>query len=374
LQCAAQCVPGLTYPKVNCTSQSNRVCSACSRRECPANQTSNISHCMADGAFACAACPRHGDDSVHLMGEYSCRTCKSQDCGLTPGTFQVSQCPAGVSALAQSLNDTYSCGRCKGCMYRHYVQSWSFCDGKGSQPFNLGIDNPEHCTRCQITCKPGQYVSSLCNGRSDANTETCTNCTSCRYGHYHAKPLQGLFYPDFDGEQWRPGYVESEPCDGTGILNSDGVSDCERCDSCPNGKYASDVRRCTGGGIWKDNFTCTDCVPCESGYEHVAPCDGLSFSTACKQCPPCAVGHHAVSQWNSTSKRMVCGCRRCMDQPSDSCPVHHRRTNRTCSGTATFDESCEECSLCNAGEYVAAQNGSYCTGSGYEDVSAGKCR
>jgi hypothetical protein len=372
-QCSPPCVAGKTYPSVNCTPGTNRVCSACSRRECPANQTSNLSACLADGSFACVPCPAYGNDHVHLMPEYSCLTCKSQDCGRTPGTYQASRCPS--SSSSSSLNNTYACGRCTGCLYRHYVQSWSFCDGKGSSPFQLETGNPEFCARCQTTCRGGQYIVNLCNGRTTANTERCANCTSCAMGHYHARPLLGLFHPAFDGEPWTENYVEDSPCDGTGILNSDGSSDCERCDACPSGKYASDVRRCTGNGVWKDNFTCTDCVPCESGYEHASPCDGLSFDTSCRKCPNCAAGHHAVSHWNETTKRMVCGCTRCMDRPGDSCATHFRRTNRTCSGNATRDESCEECSLCNAGEYVgAAPNGSFCTGAGYEDASAGKCR
>ena len=160
--------------------------------------------------------------------------------------------------------------------------------------------------------------------------------------------------------------------DGRGILKSDGVTDCARCDVCLYGKYASDVKRCTGNNIWKDNFTCTDCKPCASGYEHVVPCDGLSFNDSCKLCPACAAGFYAVSTWNSTLKKMVCGCKRCLDAPGDVCPVHFFKTGKAVSGRMPFDEACEECSLCNAGEYVAG--GSFCTGAGFEDTSAGKCR
>ena len=42
------------------------------------------------------------------------------------------------------------------------------------------------------------------------------------------------------------------------------------------------------------------------------------------------------------------------------------------SHTHTYSQACAECSLCNAGEYIAAE--SFCTGATYADTSAGKCR
>lgn len=69
---------------------------------------------------------------------------------------------------------------------------------------------------------------------------------------------------------------------------------------------------------------------------------------------------------------MICGCKRCLDAAGDVCPVHSYRTNRTCTGAKPYDEACEECSLCNAGEYVAGS--AFCTGATYEDTSAGMCR
>lgn len=262
--------------------------------------------------------------------------------------------------------------RCQGCTYRQYVKSWGFCDGTGGQNIPLDPGFEENCLPCNANCKPGQYVSNLCNGRVMADTETCVNCTSCPFGYYHALQLSGSVYPSFEGGAWLSGYKEN-PCDGKGILNSDGRTDCARCDTCPFGKYAFDVKRCTGNGIWKDNFTCTDCRPCASGYEHVYPCNGSSFSDECKLCPACAAGYYVVSTWNDTLKKMVCGCRRCLDSPGDVCPVHTYKTNKTCwSGSATYDEACADCLLCNAGEYVAG--GAFCTGATFEDTSAGRCR
>lgn len=370
LTCAANCILGKTWTEVDCTPSTNRVCSLCRRNPlCPKNQTSNVTWCPPDGWFACTACPnRYGNDYVHLNPEYSCLTCDPTNCGLTPGTYQASSCAVKTN---YSLDDTYACGRCPGCNYRQYVVDWGPCDGTGDSNFPLNPEFSEHCAYCNPGCKVGQYATNLCTGRTKMDTETCANCTSCAYGFYHAKELSGLVYPAFEGGVWVSGYKEPS-CDGKGILNSDGATDCVRCDSCANGWYASDVKRCTGNGIWKDNFTCTECKPCASGYEHVVPCDGLSFNDSCKLCPACAAGFYAVSTWNSTSKRMVCGCKRCLDAPGDVCPVHFFKTGKTCSGRMPYDEACEECSLCNAGEYIAG--GAFCTGATFEDTSAGKCR
>jgi len=276
-------------------------------------------------------------------------------------------CPSNVKS-----SDTYACARCQGCTYRQYVASWGSCDGTGGSLIELNPNNMNLCMPCETSCKPGQYVANLCTGRSTINTEVCRDCASCPYGHYHAKPLRGSIHPMFDGGVWVPGYIEQTPCNGFGILSSDGVADCDRCDSCPFGKYASDVKRCTGNGIWKDPFTCTDCKPCASGYEHETPCDGFSFNDTCKLCPACLPGEYMVSHWNSTFKRMVCGCRQCLDAPGDVCPIHYRKTGAVCTGKQPFDEACAECSLCNAGEYIAGQ--SFCSGATFDDVSAGSCR
>ena len=368
--CAPECVLGQKYTEVNCTAATNRVCSPCRRnRLCPLGQTSNVTWCPASGWFDCMPCPSYGNDHVHLHPEYSCQTCTNRSCGLTPGTYQAAACRS--TGGNYTVDDTYACGRCLGCNYRQYVVDWGFCDGKGAEDIPLDPTTEQHCMPCTTNCRPGQYVANLCTGRTTRSTETCANCTSCPLGFYHAKKLPGKTYPPYEGEPWTDAEPEA-PCDGKGIRNSDGVTDCERCDACAPGQYASDVRRCTGNGIWKDNFTCTDCKPCASGYEHVVPCNGLSFNDSCKLCPACAAGHHAVSTWNSTAKRMVCGCRRCLDAPGDVCPVHFFKTNRTCSGRMPHDEACEECSLCNAGEYIAG--GAFCTGATFADTSAGKCR
>lgn len=110
LACAAACVLGKTYVEVNCTASTNRVCSPCRRKQCPTDQTSNVSWCFEDGYFGCTACPAYGNDYVHLMPEYSCLTCTSRGCGETPGTYRASTCPSRASP-PYMLNETYSCGR-----------------------------------------------------------------------------------------------------------------------------------------------------------------------------------------------------------------------------------------------------------------------
>jgi hypothetical protein len=369
LTCSADCVVGQRYVEVNCTAATDRKCSPCCRNPaCPVGQTSNVTWCPADGWFSCIACPAYGNDYVHLNAEYSCLKCPGRNCGLTPGTYELAPCPLKTNF---TIDDTFSCGRCPGCSYRQRVVDWGFCDCKGSEYFQLNPEFDQHCAYCNTTCKPGQYVTNLCTGRTKANTKVCVNCTSCAWGFYHAGKLPGKTYPQYEGMPWT--VAEPEPsCDGRGIQNSDGVTDCARCDTCAFGKYASDVKRCTGNWIWKDNFTCTDCKPCPSGYEHVVPCDGLSFNDSCKVCPACSAGFHAVSAWNSTLKKMICGCKKCLDAKGDVCAVHSFKTNKTCRGKMQYDEACEECSLCNAGEYIAG--GAFCTGATYEDTSAAKCR
>jgi hypothetical protein len=335
-QCSQKCVLGSAYTEVNCTASTNRVCSPCRLNpECGIGTTSNVTWCPPSGWFDCIACPALGNDYVHLVPSYSCRTCNMQSCGGTPGTYKSGACPDRPGQF--DLGDTFSCGRCLGCNYRQYVQSWSLCSGQLDFRFDLVTTSTELCQACLTVCKPGQYITNLCNGRTTNNTETCADCASCPHGHYHAKNLVGYMHPDYEGKPWSPGYVEPA-CTGTGILASDGVGDCERCDQCEQGKYASGVGRCTGNGIWKDRFTCTECKPCASGYEHVAPCDGLSFNDSCKLCPACPMNHHISSYWNSTSRRMVCGCSRCLDAPGDVCKMHEYKTNLTCTGSAPYDE------------------------------------
>lgn len=341
--CSGACVEGQRYESTACNASTNRVCSACRKQQCSTGTTSNVTWCPSNknGYFDCIPCPSYGNDNVHLVPEYSCSSCPARDCGGTPGTYRIAKCPTSYQ-----LNDTYSCGRCQGCTYRFYVKSWgSVCNGYGDAPASLDTSNTSQCLPCVTYCQAGQYISNLCNGRSQNNTETCTNCTSCPYGHYHAKNLTGKMHPDYEWKPWSSGYVEL-PCTGRGILNSDGLSDCERCDACPNGMYAYDVKRCTGNGIWKDPFNCTECKPCKSGYEHSVPCNGLSFDDSCKLCPACPQHTYISSYWNATSKRMVCGCTRCLDLQNDTCSVHNFRTNVTCSGLETYDESCQVLCVC----------------------------
>jgi hypothetical protein len=152
-------------------------------------------------------------------------------------------------------------------------------------------------------------------------------------------------------------WVTEAACDGRGIFNSDGVTDCQRCDTCPRGKYAIDVARCTGNGIWKDPFTCTDCLPCASGYEHVSECNGLSFNDSCKLCPPCPPTTYISSYWNATLFRMVCTCTPCTKgtlMSPETCPTHHYKTGILCDGTKPYDQGCAPCTTCNSGEWQQA--------------------
>ena len=115
-------------------------------------------------------------------------------------------CPA--KSAPYTVNDTFSCGRCRGCTYCQYVKSWSFCNGLGDEAFNLVSTYAEHCQPCFTICQPGQYITNLCNGRTMVNTETCANCSVCPFGYYHAKNLTGYIHPDYDGKAWSLGYTE----------------------------------------------------------------------------------------------------------------------------------------------------------------------
>jgi hypothetical protein len=225
-QCTTSCVLGSKYTEVNCTAATNRVCSPCRLYDCWIGKTSNVTWCPPSGWFNCMPCPSFGNDYVQLMQSYSCRTCNTQSCGGTPGTYKSAGCPAVTGQY--SLDNTYLCDRCLGCNYRQYVKSWGFCTGTGDEQWNLNTLSEELCLQCLTACWPGQYIANLCNGRTTVNTETCANCTSCQIGHYHAKNLSGYMHPDYEGVPWSHGYIEA-PCTGTGFLSSNGISDCELC-------------------------------------------------------------------------------------------------------------------------------------------------
>jgi hypothetical protein len=234
--CSSSCVAGKEYEAVSCTASTNRVCLPCRQPSCPMGRTPNITWCPASGFFECVLCP--SDDNVEVLPNYQCTTCGNTKCGGSPGTYIKTSCPVANWSLS---SNTFACGRCQGCNYRQYVNSWSLCKtGTGTQFFELDPTDATHCLPCRTSCGPGQYVTKLCNGRTMASTEVCANCTSCRYGYYHARNLTGYIHPDYDGKPRSYGYTETS-CDGKGILNSDGASDCELCDTCPNGKYASSV-------------------------------------------------------------------------------------------------------------------------------------
>lgn len=220
----------------------------------------------------------------------------------------------------------------------------------------------------------------------------CKDCTPCKYGYYHwmhTKASPSRIIPIS-----KPSILTERACDGYGMYDSDGLTDCLRCDTCQPGKYAIDVGNCTGNGIWKAPFKCAECVPCQSGYQHQQLCDGTTFNDRCMLCPSCPQGKYISSHWNSTTSRMVCGCTACR---VGSCQLHQYRTNITCSGNATFDEGCANCTTCNSGEFISSgmdivlvgllllfwsgiltQNpghtGVLCSGLGFVDTTSGTCR
>lgn len=209
--CAAPCVLGRTYESSACTRTANRVCSACDVVNNPCQQgfTSNVSWCPPTGIYECSPCPVYGSDNVEALSSYSCRTCTSRHCGETPGTYRASMCPSREFGYYSDY-ETFSCGTCRGCYYRHYVKTWSFCSGLGSQRFDLDPESPQYCAPCLAAaqCQVGQYVANLCTGRTTHDTETCVDCKSCPYGHYHAHMLNGSIHPDFYGKPWSKGYAE----------------------------------------------------------------------------------------------------------------------------------------------------------------------
>lgn len=208
--CTPPCEVGKTYEEHACKGYYDRICSSCDvqKSRCNMGFTSNVSWCPPDrnGGYNCVPCPVYGSENVDALPEYSCLTCTSRHCGETPGTYRPRMCPADKEYY--SNYDTFSCGTCRGCYYRHYVKTWSFCSGLGSQLFDLDPDSSEYCAPCLTECKVGQYIANLCNGRTTHNTETCVDCKSCPFGYYHARSLNGSMHPDFAGKPWSKGYTE----------------------------------------------------------------------------------------------------------------------------------------------------------------------
>lgn len=347
----------------------DETCAECPLDSCPMmGTTPNYTNCI-EGTrkFECIACPPASPAEVQHLQKVNCTTCPVDDCSKRPGSYIVSRCGASVPAYGR----TFTCGLCEGCPVRKYMGSWKTCDGTTDYPQNFNKDTM--CKDCQGVCKVGQYAARLCTGRDlydveKADGNLCRTCTSCKFGFYHTthtKVAISKLPPTII-----TGLVTEKACNGYGMFDSDGVTDCVRCDTCPNGQYAIDVGNCTGNGIWKVPFKCTACQPCPSGYQHDSPCDGTTFNDKCKLCEPCPRGSYISSYWNATSMRMVCGCSFCR---VGSCASNQYRTNVTCSGNATYDEACANCSSCNSGEYIAA-GGKLCNGLGFVDSSAGLCK
>lgn len=347
----------------------DETCAECPVDSCPLmGTTPNFNKCIeATRKFECIPCPSSSPTEPMHLQRVNCTTCPVDNCSRRPGTYLHSMC----NASAPVWNRTFTCGLCLGCTVRNYMPSWGECDGTKLFPSAL---RDSLCYPCTGYCKVGEYLSRLCTGRDMYDVEVrdgskCKQCTPCQYGHYHSfhtKRAISRLVPtvkEYD--------VTEQACGGFGMFDSDGITDCKRCDTCPKGQYATDVGNCTGNNIWKVPFKCSACLPCEPGYEHEQPCDqGLGFTDKCKLCPACPNGTYISSYWNATSYRMVCTCVPCR---VGSCSADQYRTNVSCSGNKTYDEGCADCSSCNAGEYIAV-NGTLCDGLGFVDSTAGKCR
>ena len=159
----------------------------------------------------------------------------------TTGTQQCPPCANQQNCSSQDLSSSSQvvvCAQCPPCNPGQRIVSWEKCNGTTTEPFL------PTCAPCTLgtNCSVGQYVAGTCTGRTTIDTQRCVDCKSCPYGFYHSTAV---------AEEDTTTMTQTQVCDGKSTIPSDGVTDCQRCDTCPNGQYASDVRRCTGNGIWK---------------------------------------------------------------------------------------------------------------------------
>lgn len=231
----------------------DETCADCPVDSCPMmGTTPNYLNCIeATRKFECLPCPSQSPTEPVHQQMVNCTTCPVNDCSKRAGSYLLRSC----NTSAPVTNRTFTCGLCQGCSVRQHLRSWGACDGlkSGASAFNPDTQ----CTYCKGFCKVGQYLSKLCSGRELYDVEVadgnrCRDCTSCPYGYYHGyhtKMAITRLSPVA-----RQGPVTEQACNGYGMFDSDGATDCLRCDMCPRGQYAIDVGNCTGNNIWKVPF------------------------------------------------------------------------------------------------------------------------
>lgn len=265
-----------------------------------------------------------------------CRLCKEWEYEKTACQGVVNRECLQCHACAEGIFMSSSCGgtdpnpvcsRCRMCGVDFYASAWTSCDG------TLSWEGFAVCQRCRPAgCGVGTYIYDRCSGETTHDTTLCVSCRRCARGHYY-----------------------SSGCDGSSYNNSHTCSPCPRC---PAGMYIQNTNGCDGAGTVSVYPDCEACTPCPNGFVHRYPCDGSSFSDTCVPCPSCQEGFYIDSSAGT------CTCVRCnafQYQGNDTCSMFERMTGEQCSGTSTYDQTCEACEDCKHGSFKEH----YCNGAGH---------
>ena len=327
--CTAPCDGVGFYETQSCTTDHDRICSACD--ECP-DGTFESSPCTATSNRECSACDDTCADGLYeasaCEGDQD-RTCSDCDvCGEEEYThvactpLQNRECMACVSECAEGLFESQACTSTsnRGCS-----TCAPGCDQQGTSMFEAVACTSETdrvCASCSDSCPTAQFQTSPCSTTAD---RVCSGCSMCATETYAAEQCT----EDADTvcgrcrENCVLGYFESTAC----THYSD--RECSRCStSCPASTFRG--ADCTP-------IADLECIPCQS-------CGPDEFETTscaeesdrdCTQCNTCDSGQYAMVQCSSTVDRVCAECQA-------------RCTVGTYESTACTQDTDRECTACSS--------------------------
>jgi hypothetical protein len=261
----------------NCSHGSElNVCSSCT--DC-----SSVSATYDYGAFVSSTCLSHETTPICA----GCQACTSgfyvQENCTGSGVSNQSTCAisqsCSVGEYITSSGNSYdasnrTCVPCNGCMVGMYRAG---CNGTGTTPFS-------DCTECPLQCPYGQYRDDTLGAESCS----CKSCDSCQL-------------PDFDPNQ--PTGYRMKTCTNASSQT------CTPCQTCRDGQYIS--QECTGTIV--DDSTCTNCTSCQKNEIITNGCTGKernSINVGCAVCGSCGFDEYITNCDGTTTNST---CKKCSD-------------------------------------------------------------
>jgi hypothetical protein len=379
-----------------------------------ANGTAKTSNCYT-GADSCASC-----DSNYVLRRVHTTSSSGWECvpqaNLQPydvagddGLVASTRCEepkhyyngetcveCGPGSFTQGGYDDTTRTQCNDCNPGHS------CDGGSTQtlcPFNTySLTGEGVCTPCDAdgyaaagsdscdTCPAGSYVDGAeclacpaghaCDG---ATKEACTpgnyasggfneECSPCPEGTYAPWSSQDECYTCEAGHVVSDDRSECNAhageCEHGYLISVSERTNDDHCGSCMPGYYLSDVQTCLPWGGTCENGTAPDqelrvqaneCASCNDGYSltddlvcdaHDAGCEnGVDLAqelrTADNQCGSCDAGFYLLNA-------------ACIECPAGSACSDSVKV--VCDGSEYSEPGSEQCSTCEAGNYVNSQN------------------